>query len=296
MKQLTFNWIIRGTSNGKRLRDYLLKEKLISRHALKDIKFKGGALYVNDRPVTVRYELKEGDQVTVCFPEEEVSEYMKPLDLPLDILYEDDHFIAINKPADLPTIPSRFRSKESLAQGVLHYYQENGIASTIHPINRLDRNTTGIVLFAKHRYGHSLMSRQQKDGQMHRAYSALCHRRPEPDCGTIDEPIGRKEGSIIERCVLSDGQVAKTHYQLLKAYEDYSLVKLKLETGRTHQIRVHMSFIGHPLLGDELYGGTQQLIDRQALHSESLEFYHPFREEQQSIIAPLPEDMHELIK
>ncbi len=291
MKPLEFTWTINKEFEGKSLRDYLLKDKLISRQALTDIKFKGGDLKVNDEHVTVRYNLKAGDIVTVRFPVEEISEYMEPIDLPLSVLFEDEHFLAVDKPADLPTIPSRFRSKESLAQGILHYYQKNRIASTIHAVNRLDRNTSGIVLFAKHRYGHSLLSRQQKDGTLNRSYVALCHGVPEPHSGTIEAPIGRKEGSIIERCVRPDGKQAKTNYEVIATYEKYALIKLKLETGRTHQIRVHMAHIDHPLLGDDLYGGTLQFIERQALHSVTLAFYHPFEEKMIEIHAPIPEDM-----
>ncbi|MGM7700929.1 RluA family pseudouridine synthase [Pseudalkalibacillus sp. Hm43] len=291
MKPLEFTWTIHKRSEGKTLRDYLLKDQLISRQALTDIKFKGGDLKVNDEQVTVRYILKAGDIVTVIFPVEEISEYMEPIELPLSVLYEDDHFLVVDKPAGLPTIPSRFRSKESLAQGILHYYEENQIASTIHAVNRLDRNTSGIVLFAKHRYGHSLLSRQQKEGKLKRTYVALCHGIPDPRSGTIDAPIGRKEGSIIERCIRPDGQQAKTHYKVLASYKEYAFLKLRLETGRTHQIRVHMAHIGHPLLGDDLYGGTLQFIERQALHSQTLAFYHPFNEKRIEIQAPLPEDM-----
>lgn len=295
MDQLKFIWTIAQKDDGKTLRTFLLKDKMVSRQALTDIKNKGGALKVNDEMVTVRHKLQPGEIVTVCFPKEEVSEYMKPIALPLDIVYEDDHFLAINKVSDLPTIPSRFGSTESLAQGVLHYYQTRGISSTIHPVNRLDRNTTGIVLFAKHRYGHSLMSKQLQSGAIDKRYIALCHGNPPVQQGVIEEPIGRKEGSIIERCVTGEGQYSKTLFEVLEEFDDYSLVKLKLETGRTHQIRVHMAYKGYPLLGDDLYGGDHRMIERQALHSTSLSFYHPFTEMRVEIEAPLPEDMKRLI-
>ncbi|WP_408010732.1 RluA family pseudouridine synthase [Pseudalkalibacillus sp. A8] len=295
MTQLQFTWTVGKSSSGKLLREYLLGEKFISRQALTDIKYAGGALFVNAKPVTVRYPLKEGDRVTVCFPNEEVSESMVPVNIPLSIIYEDEHFLAVNKPPEMPTIPSKFRSTDSLAQAVLFYYQQKGIYSTIHAVNRLDRNTSGIVLFAKHRYGHSLLSRLQKSGEMKRTYIALCHGVPVKTQGMIEQPIGRKEGSIIERCVREDGQHAKTHFEVLKSFGEYAMVRLKLETGRTHQIRVHMSSIGHPLLGDDLYGGNDIFIKRQALHSQTLQFGHPFLEHLIEIEASIPDDMSRLI-
>ncbi|WP_261132612.1 RluA family pseudouridine synthase [Bacillus sp. Marseille-Q3570] len=296
MKPLQFTWTVGKASSGKLLREYLLQEKFISRKALTDIKYAGGALFVNDQPVTVRHQLQENDQVTVFFPPEEISESMEPVEIPLSVLFEDDHFLAVNKPADMPTIPSMFRNTDSLAQAVLFYYQQEGISSTIHAVNRLDRDTSGIVMFAKHRYGHSLLSRLQKSGEMNRTYLALCHGVPVEAKGTIEKPIGRKEGSIIERCTREDGQHAKTHFEVLQSFDDYALLRLKLETGRTHQIRVHMAFLGHPLLGDDLYGGHRALIGRQALHSRSLQFYHPFLEKAIEIEAPVPEDMARLIE
>ncbi|MGP4082441.1 RluA family pseudouridine synthase [Pseudalkalibacillus sp. R45] len=296
MKPLQFTWTVGKTSSGKLLREYLLQEKFISRQALTDIKYAGGALFVNDQPVTVRYQLQENDQVTVSFPPEEVSESMEPVEIPLSVLFEDEHFLAVDKQAGMPTIPSMFRNTDSLAQAVLFYYQQEGISSTIHAVNRLDRDTSGIVMFAKHRYGHSLLSRLQKSGEMDRTYLALSHGVPVEANGTMEKPIGRKEGSIIERCVREDGQQAKTHFEVLQSFEEFALVCLKLETGRTHQIRVHMASIGHPLLGDDLYGGNHALIGRQALHSQYLQFYHPFLEKKIEVEAPVPDDMARLIE
>ncbi|WP_349410280.1 RluA family pseudouridine synthase [Pseudalkalibacillus sp. SCS-8] len=296
MKQTAFSWSVDFSEAGMLLRDYLIRKKMISRQALTDIKYKGGALFVNDESVTVKRRLCEGDVVKVVFPKEEISLSMEPVSIPLKVLYEDEHFLAVNKAPCLPTIPSRFQNDESLAQGVLHYFQENGIPSTIHTINRLDRDTSGIVLFAKHRYGHSLLSRQQQSRKLNRTYVALCHGTPAIEKGMIDRPIGRKEGSIIERCVTDGGQQAITRYELKQSYEDYSLVELKLETGRTHQIRVHMASIGYPLLGDDLYGGERSMIDRQALHSRTMRFYHPFKEKEVNLEAPIPDDMKKLIQ
>ncbi|WP_257349127.1 RluA family pseudouridine synthase [Pseudalkalibacillus decolorationis] len=295
MKSFEISWKIEELYDGQLLREFLLNEKEISRQALTDIKFNGGGLFVNGEQVTVRHLLKSGDIVSVFFPTEVVSEQMVPEEMPLSILFEDDHFLVLDKPANVATIPSKYQNTGSLAQGILHYYQTKAIPATIHVVNRLDRDTSGIVLIAKHRYAHSLLSKQQQSSRIKRSYIALCHGQPISKIGEIEEPIGRKEGSIVERCVRADGQFARTHYKVLKTYEGYSYVQLNLDTGRTHQIRVHMNYIGHPLLGDDLYGGTREKIQRQALHSTTITFYHPFSEKEVKLEAPLPNDISNLL-
>ncbi len=287
------NWTVLDKEAHMVLREFLLREKNISRSMLTDIKFKGGHLLVNGVHQNVRTVLNEGDVVEVVFPEEQISDTMYPQQLPLRICYEDDHFLLINKQANLPTIPSR-HSTASLAEGVLHYYKTSNLNRTIHAVNRLDRDTSGLVLFAKHRYAHDLLSRQQKNKEMKRSYLAFVHGELEED-GEVEAPIGRKDDSIIERTVRSDGQYALTGYHTVKRYKGFSLLQLYLQTGRTHQIRVHMSHLGHPLLGDDLYGGTKDLISRQALHSAELEFYHPFLQKKLRFEAELEEDMRDLI-
>lgn len=293
MSALCFSWKIGEHESGILIRDYLLKEKSLSRSMLTDIKFKGGSIKVNDESRNVRTVLQAGDELQLTFPEEEVSESMKSIEIPLRIIYEDEHYLLINKPSNMPTIPSR-HSNQSLAQGVLFYYQQKKLNRTIHAVNRLDRDTSGLVLFAKHRYAHDLLSKQQQNKTMKRTYLALVHGVLEQQEGVIDNPIGRKEGSIIERTVRADGQKAITLFKIVENFATYSFLAIELLTGRTHQIRVHMSSIGHPLLGDDLYGGRKELIDRQALHSRSLEFYHPFREETLHFTAELDEDMRSL--
>lgn len=289
-------WVVKKTEAPVLLREFL-KSKQISKAALTDIKFHGGALFVNEEEVTVRTTLSPGDVVNVHFPPEKKSESMVSEDLTLHIVYEDEHFLAVNKPPGMPTIPSLYQPKGSLAAGVLFYYQQNGIPGTFHAVNRLDKDTSGIVLVAKHRFAHSLMSKQQREKTINREYIALVHGKMEQDFGTIDSPIGRNPDSIIERMIREDGQPSVTHYEKIEYITslDTSVVKLKLETGRTHQIRVHMASIGHSLLGDDLYGGSLNLISRQALHSESTCFIHPFSQKQVKIHVNLPDDMKNLL-
>nr|WP_239534606.1 RluA family pseudouridine synthase [Priestia taiwanensis] len=268
-----------------------MREKHISKAALTDIKFKGGHLLVNDEHVTVRYIVQAGDEVEVVFPPEIRSEDMAAECIPLDIVYEDDYVLVINKEAGIPTIPSREHPTGTLANALLGYYDTIGLMSTVHIVTRLDKDTSGLMLIAKNRFVHHLLAKQQKTHKIARMYGAVVHGKVECASGTIDAPIGRKDTSIIEREVRMDGQKAVTHYIIDSIGEGYSVVTLQLETGRTHQIRVHMSHIGHPLLGDDLYGGRTDVIERQALHSKQLTFTHPFTDEQLMLHAELPEDM-----
>lgn len=288
-------WTIEKEHAGMLIREFLLEEKGISRRALTDIKFKGGTILLNGHPVTVRAVLEEGDCLAVQFPPETPSCGMKGEDIPLDIIYEDSFILIINKPPFMPSIPSREHPKGTLANALIHYYEKIGLQSTVHIVNRLDKDTSGLMIIAKNRFVHSLFSLEQKNKRIERTYEAVVHGLVEYDSGTIDAPIGRKEESIIERVVRNDGQDAITHYRVIKRLKDRTLVSLKLETGRTHQIRVHMSHIGHPLVGDDLYGGKKDWIRRQALHSKNIRFYHPLLGKELEFSTPLPEDMKNLI-
>jgi 23S rRNA pseudouridine1911/1915/1917 synthase len=295
-KFFEISWVVTEAEAPVLLREFL-KSKQISKAALTDIKFHGGALFVNEKEVTVRTFLSKGDVVKVYFPPEKQSESMEAENITLDIVYEDEHFLAVNKPPGMPTIPSLYQPKGSLAAGVLFYYQQNDIPGTFHAVNRLDKDTSGIVLVAKHRFAHSLMSKQQRDKTIKREYIALVHGKLQNEKGTINSPIGRNPKSIIERMVREDGQPSITHFEKLDYVSKYDLskVRLKLETGRTHQIRVHMASIGHPLIGDDLYGGSIELIERQALHSEQTKFIHPFTGEEVQVTVELPDDMKNLL-
>lgn len=292
---LTFNWIVKSYEQGKLLREYLRETQKISRRALADIKFKGGRLEVNGKEATVRYCLCAGDVVTLTFPDEPVSSWIKPVAIPFKIEFEDEHVLVVDKPPFLPTIPSRVDGgTASLAGAVLHYYEEIGLKTTFHAVNRLDKNTSGLLIVAKHRYVHDLFSKSINKMTVNRTYSAIVHGEVKEAEGIICEPIGRKEGSIIEREVRSDGQRAVTYFKVIERLNDASILQLQLETGRTHQIRVHLSHLGHPIIGDTLYGGEEADILRQALHSSVLEFEHPFSGEKHFVESELPEDMVQL--
>lgn len=276
----------------------LLREAIaawgISKRALTAIKFDGGDILVNGIEQTVRYRLQPGDEVMIRFPQERVSEGLMAEDGALNIVYEDDAILIIDKPAYQSTIPSREHPSGSVANVLCGYFERQQMASTAHIVTRLDRDTSGLMVIAKHRHIHHLMSEQQKRGEVHREYEAIVHG------GVIEQsilaPIGRKETSIIEREVRTDGQFAHTDVHVVVSTGDYSHVRLKLHTGRTHQIRVHMGYIGHPLVGDGLYGGSTSKFARQALHCVFVEFTHPISGARMQFTSELPEDMRQLIK
>ena len=283
----------------------LLREAIasygISKRALTAIKFNGGEISVNGKEQNVRYILQEGDVVQIKFPLEDVSEGLKPeYNPPFEIIYEDDYLLVLNKPPMVSTIPSREHPTGSVANFLIGYYEQKNIQSTVHVVTRLDRDTSGLMCIAKHRHIHHLMSEQQKNGGVHREYEAIVHGHLQQDSLSIIEPIGRKETSIIEREVRDDGQFAHTDLTVLKRFKYggqlMTHIRIKLYTGRTHQIRVHCSHIGHPLVGDELYGGGREYLPYQALQCRSLSFVHPIEQKPMHFTCPLREQFRNLIQ
>ncbi|WP_035179775.1 RluA family pseudouridine synthase [Alkalihalobacterium bogoriense] len=293
---VNFSWKVTTKEQGLLLREFLREEKAISKGALADIKYKGGNIAVNGIETTVRKKLQAGDTVTIKFPPEQRSPTLLSENIDIQIVYEDDYFLVVNKQAGMPTIPSWMYPSKTLANAVLGYYDQHNIDSTFHAVNRLDKDTSGLVLIAKHRYAHDLMSTQQKQGHIQRVYFAVVHGKLIQKEFQINAKIGRKDGSIIEREVREDGQHALTNVVVRKADKDHSVVEVKLSTGRTHQIRVHFSSIGHPLLGDDLYGGTLEKIQRQALHSWKMRFLHPFTKEEIELEQHPPQDIQRAIE
>lgn len=294
-KNFTLEYTAGAADQGKMLREFL-KEKEISKSALTDIKFKGGFISVNGQEVNVRYLLNSGDFVRVEFPPEVPSEGLKGEEVPLEIIYEDEHLLVVNKPPGMNTIPSREHPFGSLASGLIGFYERSGLSATTHIVTRLDRDTSGLVLIAKHSHVHHLFSKQQRAGGVKRRYEALAEGVFDMEEGTVEQPIARSKDSIIEREVHPDGQYACTLYEVKKRYEDFTHISLRLLTGRTHQIRVHMSYLGHPLLGDTLYGGNKNKITRQALHCCELSFVHPLLHKELQFHASLPVDIMEVLE
>ena len=239
--------------------------------------------------------LSEGDTLTLTLSEDESSEKIPPVNLPLHILYEDEDILVLNKPADMPIHPSLNNYENTLANAVAYYYDSQNIPFVFRCINRLDRDTTGVTMLAKNPFSAGILSEMVRNREIHREYVAIADGIFLQKEGIVDAPIGRKEGSTIEREInFETGERAVTHYTVLKENKDLncSQIKLWLETGRTHQIRVHMKHLGHPLLGDFLYNPDMTYIKRQALHSHSLTFKHPITKEPMHFVAPVPSDMN----
>ena len=240
----------------------------------------------------MRTPLSAGDTLTVHIRETESSPNIPPVDLPLCIVYEDEDIIVVNKPAGMPVHPSLNNYMNSLANALMYYYQQQGKPFIFRCTNRLDRDTSGLTVVAKHMVSSGILSAMTARYKIRREYLAIVRGHVTPPSGTIDAPIGRAGTPLIERRIdFEHGERAVTHYRVVKEKNGHSLVSLVLETGRTHQIRVHMKYLGFPLVGDYLYNPDMEYIQRQALHSHSLAFRHPITGEDLKFTADLPEDM-----
>lgn len=270
-----------------------LQARGYSRHLLIRLKNSPDGILADGRPVWADYPLKAGEVLEVRLEETKASSAIVPTPMDLHIVYEDQDLLVIDKPAGLPVHPSQGHYGHTLANGMAWYFQQKEEPFVFRAVSRLDRDTSGLLLLARHGLAACLLSDMVKNRRIHRQYQAVA-RGPVPPEGTITAPIARAEGSTIERKVdFEKGDYACTHYRLVHYNPelDCSLVSLTLETGRTHQIRVHLGHIGHPVLGDFLYCPDFSLIGRQALHSCRLELVHPFTGENLVFQAPLPEDM-----
>ena len=288
--QRIIHYTVKAQDSGLTILAFLRKNGF-SKHILTTMKRAEHAILLNGLPAFGRTVLKEHDVLKILIPEEVGPEgSIIPVKIPLDILYEDEDILVLNKPADMPVHPSAGNYENTLANGVAWYYKQQGKTFVYRCINRLDRDTTGVLILAKNPLSGALLSAQMKQRQIRRTYLALTDGIP-PKKGTISAPIARMDDSVITREVnFEHGETAVTHYERLDVNDGYSLVELHLDTGRTHQIRVHMKYIGCPLPGDFLYHPDFDRISRQALHSFQLEFTHPITGKPMRFLAPVPED------
>lgn len=282
------------------LKQVLINEFKISKRLIVTLK-KENALYVNNINVQINESININDiiKIDLSFPEKD-NENILPVIMNLDIVYEDDSILVINKPYNMPVHPSILHFNDTLSNGVKYYFNEKNIFKKIRPVNRLDKDTTGLVIFAKNQYIQETLISQMKSGVFKKEYIAILEGYLETKNGTINAPISRKKGSIIEREINNNGDKSITHYKLIKNFNyndiQLSLVRFVLETGRTHQIRVHSAHIGHPILGDSLYGKASELISRQALHSNKISFIHPITHNEITIETNIPDDIDKIIK
>lgn len=263
-----------------------------SAHLVTRLKHTDGTVQVNAQNAPVNHILKEGETLRIYIPEEDMTSNIPARPLPLDIIYEDEDIIIINKSANMPIHPSQRHHEDTLANALMHYYA--GQKFIFRCLTRLDKDTSGLVLVAKNLLASSILSERMKDGDITKEYTAICENPFESITGTVDAAIARKEGSTIERIISDDGQEAITNYIVIDNKKEHALVRLCLQTGRTHQIRVHMKHIGHPLVGDYIYNPDNTKLNRQALHCSKLAFTHPISGKALEFTSNLPDDMANL--
>lgn len=247
-------------------------------------------ILLNGNPTYVTNNVHIGDEIQVIIDFIEDNDNIVPTQMNIDIVYEDDCYLIVNKSPNMAVHPSMLHFENSLSNGIRYYFNTINLHKKIRPVNRLDKDTSGLVVFAKNEYIQECLVSQMKSKNMKKTYIAICKGIFDVKTGTINLPIARKPGSIIERCIDSSGDIAITHYKVLAEHADSSVVQCTLETGRTHQIRVHLAAMHHPIIGDSLYGDANQIVKRQLLHAYKLEFIHPITKNPVSYVAPIPDD------
>lgn len=291
---MKLKYIVQNIDDNKLVKDILIKNLNISHSLLITLK-KNNCIFLNGINAFVFSSVHENDELIVSLDYEEDNSNIIPTKMDLNIVFEDDCYLIIDKPASISVHPSITHYSDSLSNGVRNYFDEIGLKKKIRPVNRIDKDTSGLVIFAKNEYIQECLIKQMNCNKFLKEYIAIVEGKFDIKKGLINAPIGRKENSIIERCIVEDGKPSITHYEVLfeKQIQDfyYSIIKCTLETGRTHQIRVHMSYINHPLLGDDLYGGNTNFIKRQALHSCKISFYHPINNNLVTYESCIPNDL-----
>lgn len=281
---------------GIQVNTVLRKELGLSGTLLRRVKFLDDGILVNTQRVTTRYRLQLGDVLTVRLTEPQRRSDLVSAPGPLDIVYEDEDLLVLNKAPGVAVHPGPGHHDDTMGNFILNYYDQQNKEGDFHPVHRLDRGTSGLMVVARHPLAQEALKHQMQTKDFCREYLALCQGRPDPAQDTVDAPIGSVDGSLMQRMVRQDGQRAVTHYETVSRHNDLTLLRLRLETGRTHQIRVHLSWLGHPLAGDFLYGteGTYP-IARPALHSQRLQFIHPVTKAPMAFHCPLPQDIQNLL-
>lgn len=278
-------WKITAAYSGCSSRGFLLRAGEFSRQLIKKVRVSGD-VYVNGERVELWQPLQDGDVLEVVFPEEERGA-IEPMEGPLSIVYEDEDVLVIDKPAGLFSVPPFDKTEPSVAAFLLFRYIQKNYPCTVHIVTRLDRDTSGLMLVAKHAYSHRLLTQSLQ--KIDRRYKAVAEGSLNADQGMIDQPIARAEGSIIRRTTSPEGRPAQTRYEVEKRTGRYTWLRLQLMTGRTHQIRVHLEYLGYPLAGDTLYGGSAcQGIPGQALHCYQLNFRHPWSKKRMTLVSETP--------
>ncbi|MFV0516931.1 MAG: RluA family pseudouridine synthase [Aminipila sp.] len=297
MKNTTnkFEYIVKESDIGLSYKELVRNNFTFSSRLMTKLK-QNNLFFVNGESIKMYLNAKQGDIITIELPEEK-SDFL-PENIEVNPVFEDTDLLIINKQPGYVVHPTKGHPIHTMANGIMQYMIDTQQSFKIRFINRLDMNTSGLLVVAKNSHSQDEFTKQMKENKVAKRYVAIVKGIVEKDSGTIDAPLGRPDPEKVERGVMEDGYPSVTHYKVLERYtKGYSLIELLLETGRTHQIRVHMSHIGHPVLGDHLYGGENPwLIERQALHARYLSFYHPVSKEFMEVEAELPKDMLETIE
>lgn len=278
------------------LEDFLKFNLQFSKRFIRKLKTTEGCLHVNGASARVIDPLSVGDEVCIEFPSENRSKHIIPENIPLSIVYEDNDLLILDKEEGVTMSPSPQHPSGTLANRIVHYYNLHKLPYTVHFVTRLDRDTSGLVIVAKHRHMHALLNKALENNEIIRTYKAIVYGKLKEPIGIIDKPIAQKPGSMIERIVDVSGQHARTHYTVHQCLVGFSYISVQLETGRTHQIRVHFSHIGHPLVGDTLYGGEIGEMNKQALHCSTIKFIHPQTQESLTFQSPVRKEMSQFIQ
>lgn len=278
-----------------KIRDYLKYKQGLSSRFIKQAAIERRVL-VNGCSVKLNYYLKKGDEIKIKIDREKETQNIEPIKMDLNIVYEDNSILVIDKPPFLVVHPSKSHDT-SLANGIMYHFKESNSDSIVRIVNRLDMNTSGLLVIAKNQYSHMFLSNLIRDNIFKKQYLAVVKGNLKEKQGIIEKNIYRETDDSIKRVVHdTQGQYAKTIYEVIETYEACQLVKVSIETGRTHQIRVHMNYLGNPIIGDELYGDKIEGVERQLLHAYKISFLHPYTKETLVFESNMPLDMEEYIK
>jgi pseudouridine synthase, RluA family len=280
--------------SGKKIREYLKSEIQLSTRLIRGAS-KEGRIKVNGKIIKMDYVIKAGDKIKIQIDKEE-TQNIEPEEIDLQVVYEDNDVLVVDKPPFMVVHPTRSHQNGTLANGALNYFMKKGENCIVRLVSRLDMNTSGLIIIAKNQFSHMFLAKEMEKDSFKKGYLAIVHGNMNCEKGTIDLPIYRPEIDSIKRTVDEKGQKSITHYEVVQRFKNADLVKLELETGRTHQIRVHLSHLGNPIYGDTLYGtNDEEFISRQALHASNLVFPKPRDNELLYLESDLPQDMKDLI-